>query len=79
MVNRSKPRGFGERLRLRLVPVYGVYRCHNCNWRGWLVRSTASPLITRLLILGYALLAIAVLGALAYIVVHNWPRPDYKY
>jgi hypothetical protein len=78
-VNRSKPRGFGEKLRLRLVPVYGVYRCHNCNWRGWLVRSTASPLRTALFVIGYILVALCVVGVIGYFIAQNWPRPDYQY
>ncbi|HVZ39632.1 MAG TPA: hypothetical protein VHI13_10170 [Candidatus Kapabacteria bacterium] len=78
-VNRSKTRNFREKLRLRLIPVYAVYRCHNCNWRGWLVRSTASPFVTRLLVGGYVVIAVCVITALTFYIIKHWPAAHYKY
>lgn len=78
-VHRSKTRGFSEKLRLRLLPMYAVYRCHNCNWRGWLMRSTASPMMSNL-ILGvyFGLMVMVVLGAI-YFIIRHWPSAKYKY
>lgn len=78
-VNRSKARSIGEKLRLRIVPVYGVYRCHNCNWRGWLMRSTSSPARTRLFVAAYFLAALAVIALAAYYLISRWPTARYKY
>jgi|GEM_PF-2571681 len=78
-VNRSKPRGVGEKIRLKLVPVYGVYRCHNCNWRGWLIRSSSSPLQRWLLLSIYGLVAACILGGIVYFVIRKWPAAHYFY
>jgi hypothetical protein len=78
-VNRSKSRTFREKLRLRLVPVYGVYRCHNCNWRGWLPRSTASKLATTALLAGYMVLVAILLAIAIYFIVQHWPTAQYQY
>ena len=32
---RSRSRNFMEKIIKILVP-YKTYRCHNCNWRGWM-------------------------------------------
>ena len=78
-VNRSKSRTFGEKVRLRLIPIYGVYRCHNCNWRGWLPRSTTSKLATGMVIAGYAVLVVVILAIALYFVIEHWPTAQYQY
>ncbi len=78
-VNRSKPRGAGEKIRLKLLPVYSVYRCHNCNWRGWLLRSSSSPASRALLLIGYGLVAAIVIGGLIFIIIKKWPSATYQY
>ena len=35
-VHRSHSRGFLEQTVKTLTP-YQLYRCHDCNWRGWLL------------------------------------------
>lgn len=78
-VNRSKTRSIGEKLRLRMIPVYGVYRCHNCNWRGWLLRSNATPAISYLLLTTYIVVTASVLAAVVYFLVTHWPSAHYRY
>jgi len=78
-VNRSKPRGVKEKIRLKLMPVYSVYRCHNCNWRGWLVRSTSSTMERWLMLGGYALAAALILGGIIYVIIKKWPSAEYMY
>ena len=53
-VHRSLPRNLREKATKALLPVYGVYRCHHCNWRGWLPRGSTSRLMRRLLIIIYS-------------------------
>lgn len=62
-----------------MVPVFGVYRCHNCNWRGWLRRSNATPLRIGLVIGVYALVAASIVVATVYAIHVLWPTPQYKY
>jgi len=38
-VHRSHSRGPVERV-IKTVTPYKVYRCHDCNWRGWLIPGT---------------------------------------
>jgi hypothetical protein len=78
-VNRSKARSIGEKVRLRLVPVYGVYRCHNCNWRGWMPRSSSSPAATRLFVSAYFVVAFLVIALVTYYLVTHWPTARYRY
>lgn len=35
-IHRSHSRGFIEKV-VKSVTPYKIYRCHDCNWRGWLV------------------------------------------
>lgn len=62
-VNRSKPRGFYEKGVMRLFPLIGIYRCHNCNWRGWMRRSKATTVSIALLLSFYVLLVAGTLTA----------------
>ena len=78
-VNRSKTRTLGEKIRMRLVPMYAIYRCHNCNWRGWLLRSTYSPVVNRLLLAGYILIMALAIAAVVGAAIHYWPSAKYKY
>ena len=32
---RSRSRNIAEKIIKKLLP-YKTYRCHNCNWRGWI-------------------------------------------
>jgi type II secretory ATPase GspE/PulE/Tfp pilus assembly ATPase PilB-like protein len=34
----SRRRNFGEKLMIVLMPLIRAYRCHGCNWRGFLGR-----------------------------------------
>lgn len=38
-VHRSHSRGLFEKV-FKTVTLYKVYRCHDCNWRGWLIPGT---------------------------------------
>ncbi len=78
-VNRSKLRNFKERLVSWLVPVYRVYRCHHCNWRGWLPRSGASRQTVRLIVGGYILVVVLVLAVAAFMIWRYWPHAQFKY
>lgn len=78
-VNRSKTRNLRERIRLQVVPVYAVYRCHNCNWRGWMKRSNATPLRMALVVGFYALIALSIVTATVVAVNKFWPAPTYDY
>lgn len=64
---------------MRLMPMYAVYRCHNCNWRGWLPRSTYSPGTTRLMIGLYILIVVLILAGIAFAIIRYWPSAKYKY
>lgn len=39
-VHRSHSRGLVEKVFKTTTP-YKVYRCHDCNWRGWLIPGTS--------------------------------------
>ncbi|HVK39388.1 MAG TPA: hypothetical protein VNA88_12680 [Candidatus Kapabacteria bacterium] len=78
-VHRSLARNFREKVARVLLPVYGVYRCHNCNWRGWLPRGSTSPAMRRLLIVLYSTIMLAIVAYAAVVLVENWPRPKYNY
>ncbi len=76
-IHRSHTRGFGERL-VRTFTSHKVYRCYECNWRGWLrkgdpikrrqtLRTIISVLVTLLLT---TLLALYVVEKL------NGPAPN---
>lgn len=78
-VHRSLPRTLREKLMRIFVPVYGVYRCHNCNWRGWLPRGSTSPLMRRMLIALYTTIALAILAFAAIMLYERWPKPSYTY
>ncbi|MBC8145449.1 MAG: hypothetical protein H7X80_07675 [bacterium] len=62
-----------------LLPVYGIYRCHNCNWRGWLPRGSTSPMMRRLLVALYTTLLILLLAFAAALLIEKWPKPHYEY
>jgi hypothetical protein len=68
-----------EKLATFFVPVYGVYRCHHCNWRGWLPRGSSSPAMRRMLIGFYTAVLIAAVAFGALVIVQNWPKPEYQY
>lgn len=76
---KSRFRSNGERLRFYAFPLYGVYRCHACNWRGWLFRSNASPTVLRSLIALYGVIAFGVLAAVVALIVSYWPSGRFKY
>jgi hypothetical protein len=78
-VHRSRLRSFKERLVARAVPIYHVYRCHHCNWRGWLPRSGTSRTSVRLFIIGYVVLALVLAGAAIFLVYRLWPHARFKY
>lgn len=78
-VRRSRFRSSGERYRYWLFPLYGPFRCHACNWRGWLYRRDASPMTIRLLIGLYVTMALVALGGAAILIIHNWPSGRFKY
>jgi hypothetical protein len=59
--------------------LYAPYRCHACNWRGWLFRRDASPVTLRLMIGLYVALALAVLGSAVVLIVTFWPSGRFKY
>jgi hypothetical protein len=75
----SRFRGNKERFRYFLFPLYGVFRCHACNWRGWLYRSNASPVVIRSLIAFYSIIAVAILVAVIVLVVTYWPSGRFNY
>jgi hypothetical protein len=58
----SHPRGVSERIALLIAPKHGIYRCHDCNWRGWQVRSKSSPFVAWSVLI---LIVIMILGALS--------------
>jgi hypothetical protein len=79
-VHRSKPRNRREEVVRFLVPVYGIYRCHNCNWRGWLPRGRSSPVVRKLLVGFYVILVVTVLGiGFSYVKRKFFPKPYYEY
>jgi hypothetical protein len=78
-VYRSLPRNLRENITRILLPVYGVYRCHNCNWRGWLPRGSTSPVMRRLLIGLYTSILVALLAYAALVLIERWPKPNYQY
>jgi uncharacterized protein with PIN domain len=43
---RSRSRSFVEKL-IKLTTRYRTYRCHECNWRGWIVSKPAPMTQTR--------------------------------
>ena len=69
----------GEKLTRVFLPVYGVYRCHNCNWRGWLPRGSTSPMMRRVLIVLYSTILLAVLAYATVMLIEHWPNPTYNY
>jgi len=64
---------------MRLVPVYSVYRCHNCNWRGWLRRSNATNVKVALVVAFYAIVGVAVIAGTVVAIQRLWPSPEYEY
>lgn len=78
-VHRSKLRNFKERTIKVLFPVYSIYRCHHCNWRGWLTRSSTSPVMAKVIVVSYLIIAIAILAGAAYFIIQNWPNAKFKY
>jgi hypothetical protein len=78
-VHRSLPRNLRENITLVLLPVYGVYRCHHCNWRGWLPRGSTSPLMRRLLIGLYSSILVALIAYATLVLIEKWPKPNYEY
>ncbi len=74
-VYRSWPRGILENVGLKLLPPYGLYRCHNCNWRGWKVRSNSSPILARLLVAVYLILLVTIVGAAVFFLRRLFPTP----
>ncbi len=61
------------------MPVYSVYRCHNCNWRGWLLRTSSSPLSRALLVICYGLVAAIIIGGIIFVIIRKWPSANYQY
>lgn len=78
-VHRSKLRNLKERVISTFVPVYGVYRCHHCNWRGWLTRSSASPVIAKTIVIGYMIIAAGILIGAVYFIIRHWPNAKFRY
>jgi hypothetical protein len=78
-VHRSRPRGFFEDLRRFIFPVFSVYRCHNCNWRGWLLRSGAKSTTGRLVLAAYVVVLLALIVALVLLVREYWPNAEFQY
>lgn len=78
-VHRSLPRTVREKLTKVLLPVYGIYRCHNCNWRGWLPRGSTSPMMRRMLVALYTTLLLAILAFATVVLIEKWPKPHYQY
>ncbi len=67
-IHRSHARGFVEKL-IRVATGYRVYRCHHCDWRGWILRKRIRD-ARRLLQTSIALLVVlALVLILAYYVV----------
>ena len=67
-IHRSRTRGFVEKL-IRVATGYRVYRCHQCGWRGWILRKRIRD-ARRLLQTSIALLLVlAIVILLAYYVV----------
>lgn len=62
-MHQSRARNTTEKLMKRLLP-YKVYRCHNCNWRGWIpkrkLKANVNALKTAFFYAGVILLALAV-------------------
>jgi hypothetical protein len=79
MVYRSLPRDRREKLLRVLFPVYGTYRCHKCNWRGWMPRGSTTPFVRKLLITLYTTLALVIVAWAVATIVERWPRPRYEY
>ncbi|MCC7439060.1 MAG: hypothetical protein IT211_11255 [Armatimonadetes bacterium] len=78
-VHRSKLRNLKERIIKIFVPVYGVYRCHHCNWRGWLTRSSTSPAVAKAVVIGYFIIAISLLAGVVFFIIKNWPNAKFRY
>ncbi len=64
---------------MKLVPIYGVYRCHHCNWRGWTIRRRASKQMVWIVVAAYILFVLAVLGLIVYVIILKWPSAEFKY
>lgn len=78
-VHRSRTRSLREKIITTMAPVLSVYRCHNCNWRGWLPRSNSSQGKVRLVMGAYILLVLIILAFIAYWIITHWPNAVYKY
>jgi hypothetical protein len=78
-VHRSRTRNFWEDAARFVIPVYSVYRCHNCNWRGWLARGGSSSTKGRIVLGAYALVIVSLLVALAVTIIRNWPTATFEY
>lgn len=77
-VYRSRVNGIFERLRRMAMPIVAVYRCHNCNWRGWLLRRPSGAGRVALLAAYGAAVLLAVVAA-AYVLQRYWPRGEFQY
>jgi hypothetical protein len=75
-VFRSWPRSVVESIALKFLPLHGLYRCHDCNWRGWKVRSSASPVLARIMLIVYSILLAAALFALIIFLRRIFPTPQ---
>lgn len=69
-LHQSRARNNMEKMMKRFLP-YKLYRCHNCNWRGWIpkrkLKVKANPLKTGFFYLGVILLALIVGYMMKYI------------
>jgi hypothetical protein len=71
----SHPRGLGERFALMIAPKHGIYRCHDCNWRGWQVRSKSSPIAAWSVLILNILLILGVIAVGVYFLVNGIEHP----
>ncbi|MEW6129407.1 MAG: hypothetical protein AB1757_20370 [Acidobacteriota bacterium] len=66
-LHRSHSRGFNEKL-IRSLTKAKIYRCHECEWRGWVSKGAprkVSPLLQRLVPIGLTLLVTLLISLLA--------------
>jgi hypothetical protein len=71
----SNPRGLSERIALKIAPKHGIYRCHDCNWRGWQVRSKSTPLAAWSIIILIVILIVGVIGVGVFFLINGIEHP----
>jgi hypothetical protein len=60
---------------MMVAPRHGIYRCHDCNWRGWKVRSSSSAVVAWTVLFFNAVVILVMLGVIIYSAIGLLPKP----